>query len=153
MRGKRFQYLYLVCVGGLIPAHAGKTVVGLVAAGRSGAHPRACGENCCGAGCRRSFRGSSPRMRGKLGPFPAACECGGLIPAHAGKTPFDFEWNVEGEPHPRACGENPMSLGCLSLISGSSPRMRGKHGRQARPQAKHGLIPAHAGKTFSEIKD
>ena len=51
---------------GLIPACAGKTPSPPEIFSRPPAHPRVCGENRVGAPGRRRFRGSSPRVRGKL---------------------------------------------------------------------------------------
>ena len=92
-------------------------------------------------------------MRGKLNRVWIIEGMDRLIPAHAGKTAQIDAKAAELGAHPRACGENLRLTDRTLSRPGSSPRMRGKHGRQARPQAKHGLIPAHAGKTFSEIKD
>ena len=72
---------------GLIPAHAGKTVVPLVPGRTFRAHPRSRGENVFTKQPVFCDAGSSPLTRGKPG---AALDCGvegGLIPAHAGKTP------------------------------------------------------------------
>ena len=52
---------------GLIPACAGKTVRGVEALQCGQAHPRVCGENSQAAYQRPPARGSSPRVRGKLG--------------------------------------------------------------------------------------
>ena len=52
--------------GGLIPAHAGKTLRRLSARMSMPAHPRACGENSETDESRVEGSGSSPRMRGKL---------------------------------------------------------------------------------------
>ena len=49
--------------------------------------------------------------------------------------------------HPRACGENDFYLMPGHCGPGSSPRMRGKPGRNRWRRSRHGLIPAHAGKT------
>ena len=71
----------------LIPAHAGKTRPSLRHPPGKTAHPRSRGENSGTTGTRKDFPGSSPLTRGKPG---AALDCGvegGLIPAHAGKTP------------------------------------------------------------------
>ena len=72
---------------GLIPAHAGKTFPAGLIGGARRAHPRSRGENwllyvsSCGVG------GSSPLTRGKHAATMGAPRQGGLIPAHAGKTP------------------------------------------------------------------
>ena len=52
-----------------------------------------------------------------------------------------------GGAHPRACGENRSYMELLPWKTGSSPRVRGKHGDRALPGEVHGLIPARAGKT------
>ena len=51
--------------------------------------------------------------------------------------------------HPRACGENTNSPTPSTGSSGSSPRMRGKLNALDLTGAFSGLIPAHAGKTYS----
>ena len=51
--------------GGLIPAHAGKTLTGLSAVSRARAHPRSRGENPKHSNPGQQARGSSPLTRGK----------------------------------------------------------------------------------------
>ena len=72
--------------GGLIPAHAGKTVRGTRVGSSYKAHPRSRGEN--GIDARRGPQngGSSPLTRGKQLSFVLIRVLHGLIPAHAGKT-------------------------------------------------------------------
>ena len=111
MRGKRFDAHSSAGIGGLIPAHAGKTVLFEVRAAAARAHPRACGENTIPRSFHRSLSGSSPRMRGKPGFRILVGQPVGLIPAHAGKT---LKCRNEQRPkgaHPRACGENGGGLG------------------------------------------
>ena len=147
MRGKQFGHLTDVGFFGLIPAHAGKTGEAIAAAAGEGAHPRACGENLKHFDNLDIQRGSSPRMRGKLTRFTADDAGPGLIPAHAGKTTPASDGRGFPRAHPRACGENDGD-GCrCPKIAGSSPRMRGKPGRNRWRRSRHGLIPAHAGKT------
>ena len=50
------------------------------------AHPRVCGENQIDDLESGALRGSSPRVRGKLGVLGGEAEERGLIPACAGKT-------------------------------------------------------------------
>ena len=65
MRGKRLvQHVTLITVG-LIPAHAGKTLLRSRCMNESRAHPRACGENAGAVPPGTGTAGSSPRMRGK----------------------------------------------------------------------------------------
>ena len=126
MRGKPRVLLLSPLKAGLIPAHAGKTLLGVVFT-RARAHPRACGENH-----RRTARngiagGSSPRMRGKRRHSEQRRIPRRLIPAHAGKTLACDRGRSTRRAHPRACGENAVIVN--------------RHLRVLW------LIPAHAGKT------
>ena len=90
----------------ITPADAGKTVQHGNAQRRKQDHPRGCGENAMRCESCECFRGSPPRMRGKLfrhrvyGPFD------GITPADAGKTQKMLDTLVSGGDHPRGCGEN-----------------------------------------------
>ena len=128
MRGKRSSSWINLEVNGLIPAHAGKTFPALMASFKVGAHPRACGENLLILQGKRSYQGSSPRMRGKLFVKLVHIVRLGLIPAHAGKTPILKNLPKPVRAHPRACGENTSSVSGIATFAGSSPRMRGKRG-------------------------
>ena len=70
----------------LIPARAGKTQVSYHAGIDRRAHPRAGGENAAFAASIASYRGSSPRGRGKLSGLGVDVAQLRLIPARAGKT-------------------------------------------------------------------
>ena len=113
----------------LIPAHAGKTLRG------------------CGRGGLRG--GSSPLTRGKPHGPPRYLPSRRLIPAHAGKTMVHaYVWGMRAA-HPRSRGENTVH-GCdLLLAVGSSPLTRGKPTYGSGSIQPVGLIPAHAGKTWS----
>ena len=93
--------------------------------------------------------GSSPLTRGKH--FCSANDVLdlGLIPAHAGKTHTAQGRVQEVEAHPRSRGENIESRTVTAPCAGSSPLTRGKRRRRRRRRCCGGLIPAHAGKTFS----
>ena len=105
-RGKRAGGVMPAGIGGLIPAHAGKTRVSERRVERQWAHPRSRGENC-----RDRFRlglrgGSSPLTRGKRS-FRGRRHRGlGLIPAHAGKTSEETVTMPPPGAHPRSRGEN-----------------------------------------------
>ena len=73
----------------------------------------------------------------------------GLIPAHAGKTSDRACPCGPTSAHPRSRGENAGHMLRHIALSGSSPLTRGKHQGQGRGLLRFGLIPAHAGKTFS----
>ena len=73
----------------------------------------------------------------------------GLIPARAGKTTVERPSPTGSPAHPRACGENFFGAFCGVVARGSSPRVRGKHGRDTLAFHPARLIPARAGKTSS----
>ena len=131
----------------LIPACAGKTGGRPVRGFGFWARPRVCGENWVRTLRSLMRAGSSPRVRGKRRPAERFRLRAGLIPACAGKTAPRPTGRPGGAAHPRVCGENAMDAEAFFGSWGSSPRVRGKHLRVARPRPGTGLIPACAGKT------
>ena len=85
-RGKRLSAWSQCYLLGLIPAHAGKTTVGIRPGSRSTAHPRSRGENKARVWRSLMGGGSSPLTRGKPVEVDQEERGSGLIPAHAGKT-------------------------------------------------------------------
>ena len=152
-RGKLLAQTVKVLAGGLIPAHAGKTVPASTSGQRPWAHPRSRGENIRAEPQINSWRGSSPLTRGKRHASVATTQRYGLIPAHAGKTvAADLFEDGEGA-HPRSRGENFESFRQSVESVGSSPLTRGKRGEAGRDDPRAGLIPAHAGKTDPHLRD
>ena len=92
--------------------------------------------------------GSSPRMRGKLFDRRLRLNADRIIPAHAGQTSRMVRLSDWMSDHPRACGANPGRHPTRWLRDGSSPRMRGKHGRCRAQGRFRRIIPAHAGQTW-----
>ena len=95
--------------------------------------------------------GSSPRGRGKRDPRRNRRRPARLIPAWAGKT-----WRLFGRggriaAHPRVGGENSGCRGVQGVLSGSSPRGRGKRRTHGPLHGPARLIPAWAGKTTSAL--
>ena len=147
-RGKRERPGRVPTPGGLIPAHAGKTVIFFSFYGSAWAHPRSRGENAFNGPARPTEEGSSPLTRGKLafrGDVPPGP---GLIPAHAGKTTKDEVVGVAKRAHPRSRGENSRASRAVVQHCGSSPLTRGKPQLPGVSAPGLGLIPAHAGKTI-----
>ena len=85
-RGKHDGQGAVVADGGLIPAHAGKTLSRRSRTGRATAHPRSRGENNQPRSWTVELGGSSPLTRGKPPSRNRVWLVRGLIPAHAGKT-------------------------------------------------------------------
>ena len=92
--------------GGLIPAHAGKTVAPRVTGVRRRAHPRSRGENTWTFAAPAPVEGSSPLTRGKQLSSRVRSYADGLIPAHAGKTSPRTRPSARCGAHPRSRGEN-----------------------------------------------
>ena len=132
---------------GLIPAHAGKTVLVSSRALRARAHPRSRGENNKGGDGNGTSPGSSPLTRGKRSPASTHRSPPRLIPAHAGKTRRARQGSRSQGAHPRSRGENAWDRSSVISFSGSSPLTRGKLIRLSRRRRPRRLIPAHAGKT------
>ena len=132
---------------GIIPAHAGNTSRRQACSTRSRDHPRACGEHLREIGASTIEQGSSPRMRGTLGNGCISCPTGGIIPAHAGNTPWPRARSRPTRDHPRACGEHVAQSSATSRLMGSSPRMRGTLCVCFVLCGCVGIIPAHAGNT------
>ena len=126
-RGKRLNLARPRPYGGLIPAHAGKTVIG---------DPQPYFKN-----------GSSPLTRGKLNSNRGNDATKGLIPAHAGKTLTSVYCRPHLSAHPRSRGENVDDGDQPIPRTGSSPLTRGKPVGNQLTRDDGGLIPARAGKT------
>ena len=114
------------------------------------AHPRMRGENRDRIPRVFHFWGSSPHARGKLLGLRLRGRWFGLIPACAGKTVKPRRTRCSHRAHPRMRGENVQPGGNERPTSGSSPHARGKRGLVFRRCLVRGLIPACAGKTYSE---
>ena len=134
----------------LIPAHAGKTFRPPPRSGNGEAHPRSRGENRDRRRYRDRSAGSSPLTRGKHVQRDVDFHDPGLIPAHAGKTPGSSKARQLSRAHPRSRGENSSPSRIRSSGLGSSPLTRGKRAHWEAQTKRLGLIPAHAGKTYSQ---
>ena len=146
-RGKHRLNAWSSIYAGLIPAHAGKTHGTNGRRRAQGAHPRSRGENAIPTRTVSRRKGSSPLTRGKQRPPVCRVARVGLIPAHAGKTPWGGGRGWPGGAHPRSRGENSNCALWATRTTGSSPLTRGKHSLGLRIIPTWRLIPAHAGKT------
>ena len=146
-RGKREAETGERVLGGLIPAHAGKTSRPCPPAPGGWAHPRSRGENRSRRERKPATTGSSPLTRGKRVAVGGRCNVGGLIPAHAGKTDTGGVSTYGHGAHPRSRGENHGVQSRIVNQTGSSPLTRGKPQSEQPISGTSGLIPAHAGKT------
>ena len=115
------------------------------------AHPRSRGENRVGRLALVVDEGSSPLTRGKPPAPPTGRASRGLIPAHAGKTAWGPRSGRCCTAHPRSRGENEPEHKEEEDMQGSSPLTRGKRLPECLSRHWPGLIPAHAGKTWSDL--
>ena len=99
-----------------------------------------------------SLMGSSPLTRGKPPRLTVGSTLTGLIPAHAGKTPWRGPARLRWWAHPRSRGENHLRGPLPEQRNGSSPLTRGKPSCGATRALGCGLIPAHAGKTIARLR-
>ena len=88
-------------------------------------------------------------MRGTPAAAQAANAAQGIIPAHAGNTRSKRPARASAEDHPRTCGEHSRMIDSGYAKEGSSPHMRGTRKARSWQHEHDGIIPAHAGNTFS----
>ena len=137
---------------GIIPAHAGLTIIICGTKKPSGDHPRACGAHSYANSAMQSLSGSSPRMRGSPKSSSQTHLRTGIIPAHAGLTISSLSSSSVPWDHPRACGAHDWHVVKVVQLRGSSPRMRGSPVMTMEYTTELGIIPAHAGLTLMTTK-
>ena len=130
-----------------IPAPAGNTTAGTLAAPRASVHPRACGEHYQSSSGRRRVSGSSPRLRGTPYARARRRRPARFIPAPAGNTSGRGGAPPARSVHPRACGEHTGTRIADWAAAGSSPRLRGTLVQLVGDLPAHRFIPAPAGNT------
>ncbi len=135
--------------GRFIPASAGNTWRGAVAATRRAVHPRVCGEHARRFAAVTVSAGSSPRVRGTLYVDRIAAKFVRFIPACAGNTKSLHIEQLGQAVHPRVCGEHIASSRGFSMNRGSSPRVRGTRAGDNYSPLIVRFIPACAGNTAS----
>ena len=110
---------------GSIPACAGKPWVWQPFPGRSGVHPRVCGEAILEFKPDESLEGPSPRVRGSHVGVHRHEHAFGSIPACAGKPASGSAYMALRGVHPRVCGEAAHLQSRVYSGLGPSPRVRG----------------------------
>ena len=99
------RYHPVILVDGITPAHAGKSSLQRRQGSLQRDHPRMCREKPRVALNSKSFRGSPPRMRGKVFATRHQLRVVGITPAHAGKRKNCLRISAPMKDHPRMCGE------------------------------------------------
>ena len=134
----------------VIPACAGKGGAYFMPSPRSAGHPRLRGEGSMPPSRVYTASGSSPPARGRG--IPLQQERLGLrvIPACAGKGASVKRYCTGTPGHPRLRGEGGMGSGTGIWFTGSSPPARGRGGRRRRHAGQERVIPACAGKGWTQ---
>jgi len=149
VRGTRHRDLRSDFPKRFIPARAGNALDWIFWHFKTPVHPRACGERYAGKTTDAGHSGSSPRVRGTLLLFILELRSLRFIPARAGNAISDLAPIDLLMVHPRACGERGNMGKLHHAIRGSSPRVRGTHGRRVASRQDCGFIPARAGNAHS----
>ena len=147
MRGAPWRGLRDHGAAGIIPAYAGSTTSPRCRCGKSGDHPRVCGEHSSPLNVCVLLTGSSPRMRGAPQPPNRRIRPRGIIPAYAGSTVSEVPARGARRDHPRVCGEHSVHSTYSRAWPGSSPRMRGAQKGKDPNRCRGRIIPAYAGST------
>ena len=126
-----------------IPTHVGNARLRWPSGPKTTVHPHACGERACSIACGWTSGGSSPRMWGTLACASVKMSPIRFIPTHVGNAPAESPQVSRKPVHPHACGERISMHGCVSIKTGSSPRMWGTHKKNNRPRIK-GTVHPHA---------
>ena len=111
-----------------------------------------CGENDESAAAFTDAVGSPPRVRGKRFNADRIGTITRITPACAGKTSLGFMPVMARADHPRVCGENLTLPFGSTFVSGSPPRVRGKHLERCDAAVHNRITPACAGKTRSSSR-
>ena len=88
-------------------------------------HPRVCGEQVKHDEVPQYYSGSSPRVRGTVNLLRGEREPERFIPACAGNSFCRHRKPPHRPVHPRVCGEQHLGAVLLTVLFGSSPRVRG----------------------------
>ena len=113
------------CFIWFIPACAGNIPGAPLWPVGSTVHPRVCGEHSSIEIRHTTEAGSSPRVRGTFAMPNNRQKQPRFIPACAGNIMRASITSATSAVHPRVCGEHAASRALTSLLSGSSPRVRG----------------------------
>ena len=133
---------------GIIPAHAGFTLILFPGALIISDHPRTRGVYRLSIPPAIVRAGSSPHTRGLLRPQWNEFENARIIPAHAGFTGVGGVGGLGVGDHPRTRGVYPLPDATTWPTSGSSPHTRGLQLHETPWISQGRIIPAHAGFTL-----
>ncbi|CAN0500217.1 unnamed protein product, partial [Scytosiphon promiscuus] len=135
-----------LCLGG-IPAGAGETGRIVAVADDARGDPRGCGGDSQNPYQPETWKGGSPRVRGRQRGTGRGRSPPGGIPAGAGETAAPAFHRPRPRGDPRGCGGDPYRRSNHDRSPGGSPRVRGRQAVTASIVVLKGGIPAGAGET------
>ena len=135
-----------------IPTHVGNTAARSPGSLETSVHPHACGEHPGHPPDPVLVAGSSPRMWGTRPGCTASRGSRRFIPTHVGNTSRGGRCPRLRTVHPHACGEHGITVRCLRVRTGSSPRMWGTRCPWVLGFVSHRFIPTHVGNTSAAVK-
>ena len=109
-RGKAEKQQARSNIGGITPAHAGKSILPDQKSRLHGDHPRTRGEKNHLRTAETDIGGSPPHTRGKAAGAAVGAAASGITPAHAGKSKRGRNRSRTGQDHPRTRGEKASML-------------------------------------------
>ena len=147
MRGRARNARNPLRMGGITPAHAGKSLTLFLCSLTQWNYPRSCGEEARTALVLFFQWELPPLMRGRARPPQPKQSNTGITPAHAGKSGCDEELRIRHRNYPRSCGEEAMNSRAFWIYQELPPLMRGRDLTLGLIASQMGITPAHAGKS------
>ncbi len=144
-RGRQLFALRIILFPGSIPAYAGEAPLCFSTPRRSRVDPRVRGGGPLAVRPPVFFKGRSPRTRGRRGGELAEYGVVGSIPAYAGEAALVPIMAKIVQVDPRVRGGGVCRAGEVLVMSGRSPRTRGRRNLVAAQTPRCGSIPAYAG--------
>ena len=112
-----------------------------------GSPPRSCGKDLLRVLVRLSDPGSPPLVRERRQSYAEQPILGGITPARAGKTSYNFTCGFLHRDHPRSCGKDANEQLTKTKNSGSPPLVRERLCSLRSTTIALRITPARAGKT------
>ena len=136
----------------ITPACAGNSAWWGVGPGRTGDHPRVCGEQYDINHAWVCAQGSPPRVRGTASLKPDKSSFTRITPACAGNRLYSLPLPRISGDHPRVCGEQYDANMENAVEVGSPPRVRGTVDAADKSRVKLGITPACAGNRLKKAR-
>ena len=108
MWGQVLIYLNNPLHTGIIPTRVGTSLLVTGKGCKQRDHPHACGDKKEKSSALNEMKGSSPRVWGQDDLSLGEKYCGGIIPTRVGTSKAFYNFCIQEEDHPHACGDKEM---------------------------------------------